>query len=414
MRSFLVNQGRSVALANAKLGHPTLHVNQEDQVVGMCPGVEANADTTEEDTTAEVTETDPPFAFTAPPEAESAPGGDCKDTLKQNPACTFGGLCDCEEMVNAPQVEGDGCNGVYKNNFGNIAILSVCAKYCGCPGGEIPAVEASGPSFCFSADSTVKVLGKGAIAMKHLNVGDKVLAGDSGAYEAVYGFAHYDPLKTAEFLQIEARGQNANRLELTADHLVYLNGYYQPAKSIKIGDRVQTAAGSATVTKITTESKMGLYAPLTPSGTLLVDGIKVSSYVTLQKDESSQQLPFNFLARHEFIHMVLSPLRMACTGISSSLCSNDYINDESGYPPVVGMGISLAGFIDQKLQVGLQMVVLFLAVCIFYPLHFVELVFGAALAPLIIMVAGLTAVCAGSTWQTKIRSVVKNLKLKIA
>lgn len=61
------------------------------------------------------------------PEVEE---GECVDTLANNPACTFGGLCDCEEFVNAE--ESTGCDGVYSSPFSpDIEVRSVCAKYCG-------------------------------------------------------------------------------------------------------------------------------------------------------------------------------------------------------------------------------------------------------------------------------------------
>merc|ERR1719343_80873 len=35
----------------------------------------------------------------------------CVDTIADSPGCSFGGLCDCKELVNAP--ESTGCNGTY-------------------------------------------------------------------------------------------------------------------------------------------------------------------------------------------------------------------------------------------------------------------------------------------------------------
>jgi len=66
-------------------------------------------------------------------EAIGTAGDDCVDALDKNPACTFGGLCDCETFVNAP--ESTGCGGVYTSPMGDIAINDVCANYCGCEGG---------------------------------------------------------------------------------------------------------------------------------------------------------------------------------------------------------------------------------------------------------------------------------------
>jgi hypothetical protein len=55
---------------------------------------------------------------------------DCVDTLAESPACTFGGLCDCESFVNAP--ESTGCDGFYSSAMGDVNVRSVCANYCGC------------------------------------------------------------------------------------------------------------------------------------------------------------------------------------------------------------------------------------------------------------------------------------------
>ena len=54
--------------------------------------------------------------------------GDCINALVNNPACRFGGLCDCEELVNSE--ESEGCGGLYKSEMGDIVIHEVCASYC--------------------------------------------------------------------------------------------------------------------------------------------------------------------------------------------------------------------------------------------------------------------------------------------
>mmetsp|Transcript_32533 Transcript_32533/g.79238 ORF Transcript_32533/g.79238 Transcript_32533/m.79238 type:complete len:860 (+) Transcript_32533:198-2777(+) len=61
----------------------------------------------------------------------SQEGAGCEDTLPSSPACSFGGLCDCDIVINAP--ESTGCGGVYPNPQGDIVVDSVCAESCGCP-----------------------------------------------------------------------------------------------------------------------------------------------------------------------------------------------------------------------------------------------------------------------------------------
>jgi hypothetical protein len=56
---------------------------------------------------------------------------DCVDTIADSPSCTFGGICDCETFVNAPETTG-GCNGFFASAFGDIEVRSLCANHCGC------------------------------------------------------------------------------------------------------------------------------------------------------------------------------------------------------------------------------------------------------------------------------------------
>ena len=411
IRNFMVKYGKSIALENAKLGHPTLHDNQEDQVVEICPNDEAvlaNINSTVS-TPSPTPVTDTPADVAPVPEPAS--NNNCKDTLRNSPSCSFGGLCDCETFVNAPQTEG-GCSGVYKSAFGDVEILSVCANYCGCPAEAAFATPTLSPSFCFSEDSTVEVFGKGTTAMKYLHVGDRVLVGASSTYESIYGFAHMERAGRADFLTIQTKGNDKGPLVVTADHLVSVNGKFLPAKSIQIGDVLQIGGegnASAIVTKIKSGMKTGLYAPLTSSGTLLVNGVKASNYVSLKKEDHAEQV--QFLAQHQFIHMVHSPLRVACLGISARICSNDYIDAKSGYLHFATFGLTLAALIE-KMNIVLQTLVLILAVGFIGPLYCAEYILGAANVPRVL--AGVAVIMAVVNWQNiNVRATAKNLKLKM-
>jgi len=66
------------------------------------------------------------------PALEDKKGGECDDVIEEHPACMFGGLCDCETLVSAP--ESTGCGGVYKSNMGDIVIDELCPSFCNaCP-----------------------------------------------------------------------------------------------------------------------------------------------------------------------------------------------------------------------------------------------------------------------------------------
>lgn len=110
-------------------------------------------------------------------------------------------------------------------------------------------------NLCFSAVATVQVEGKGPVAMKDLQVGEKVLTA-SNDFEPVYAFGHRHLTHTAKFIQFNGG------LEITGAHLVFIEGKVNPvrADSVKVGDFLQ----GGEVKSIKTIQRSGLYTPLTP------------------------------------------------------------------------------------------------------------------------------------------------------
>ncbi|KAL9186444.1 hypothetical protein ACHAXT_005682 [Thalassiosira profunda] len=115
VRNFVTKMGQEAALASAKLGHPSNHVDSEDPSVEYCDG-------------------------TAPAKEE------CVDAITRHPVCNMGGLCNCEEFVSLP--ESTGCGGVYTSAFGNVPIDSVCNKFCGCALGQSSFMDHSVKGSC--------------------------------------------------------------------------------------------------------------------------------------------------------------------------------------------------------------------------------------------------------------------------
>lgn len=92
--------------------------------------------------------------------------------------------------------------------------------------------------------------------------------------------------------------------------MVYLEGQRNPvrADTIKEGDVLQGFGGPATVSRVRSVDKKGLYAPLTNNGKLLVDGIKASSYISLQPTTEYVELQggVSVMAHHDLAHLFLS------------------------------------------------------------------------------------------------------------
>lgn len=257
-----------------------------------------------------------------------------------------------------------------------------------------PPPEPADPAWCFSASATVQTLDRGIVAMKDLLVGDKVLtnaAAQTTRYEPVYAFGHWDPTAKATFLQIhhhKSYNDNALPLEVTADHLLQVNGKFEKASSVQVGDTLQDAEGVSTkVVKIQSVTrKDGVYAPLTPSGTLIVDTVLASSYVSLQKGGNEYPKLANgvtlpILTQQMGIHMALSPYRMLCMGVAlGGLCHS---KTEDGISTLLETGIQLAKYAD-TLSLGMQLALLVVALAFVGPFYLVETLFGARYGPMVV------------------------------
>ena len=228
---------------------------------------------------------------------------------------------------------------------------------------------------CFSGDAIIQVaiqspdsidsrlqlpVGVETKKMKDLKVGDSILSG-SGEFSKVYAFGHWNPYRTTEFLQIWTSDkdpanyeQQLQPLEMTKDHLVFAwqkNKDTAKPKSIRadalrVGDLVQTTMGSANVTQITQVTKMGIYAPLTLEGCLVVNDVIASSYVSLHPT-STNESQNSWFGLHSLLHMVLSPFRLVC-GSEAASPTNTFCQGKTGtdgMPTVIGRGLNIMQWI---------------------------------------------------------------------
>eukprot|EP00547_Thalassionema_nitzschioides_P003168 CAMPEP_0194211888 /NCGR_PEP_ID=MMETSP0156-20130528/11295_1 /TAXON_ID=33649 /ORGANISM="Thalassionema nitzschioides, Strain L26-B" /LENGTH=899 /DNA_ID=CAMNT_0038939575 /DNA_START=94 /DNA_END=2790 /DNA_ORIENTATION=+ len=189
-----------------------------------------------------------------------------------------------------------------------------------------PAPVPGGPltGLCFPGKATCEVLGKGQVPMKDLKLGDLVSI-EGETYEKVYSFGHYSPYVQAEYLQLSTASR---KLEISKDHMVFVEGGRSlPASSIKLGDKIETSSGEYNaVESIEKVVRQGAYAPFTTSGTIVVNGVKASSFVSFQGSETlliggvDSRLTYQFLA-----HSFEMPHRVWCSYFSS--CSVEYYTE---------------------------------------------------------------------------------------
>jgi hypothetical protein len=225
--------------------------------------------------------------------------------------------------------------------------------------------------------------------MEDLQQGDHVLTG-SNTYQPVYAFGHYKADVPANFIQLTT---SASTLEMTGQHLVYVADKVNPvrADSIKVGDILRSASDAdATVTKISNIQRKGVYAPMTPSGSVVVDGIVASSYVSLQSN-AKEFVEFQGgistgVSQHDYVHLGLSPFRLVCMGISSSLCAS---YNEDGMPHYAAFAVKLNEWAHAQ-NVVLQALTLLAVILLTGVCMMLENTFNATYAPLVVLATGAT------------------------
>eukprot|EP00546_Thalassionema_frauenfeldii_P004699 CAMPEP_0178923094 /NCGR_PEP_ID=MMETSP0786-20121207/16525_1 /TAXON_ID=186022 /ORGANISM="Thalassionema frauenfeldii, Strain CCMP 1798" /LENGTH=1178 /DNA_ID=CAMNT_0020597545 /DNA_START=131 /DNA_END=3664 /DNA_ORIENTATION=- len=148
------------------------------------------------------------------------------------------------------------------------------------PGAGIPGFE-----LCFSGDSIVELESGKQIQMKDVQIGDAVLTKD-GTYETIYSFGHVNPTQLANFVQLQTK---STTVELTNDHMVWVmdEQQYIPASSVIVG---QVLSNGEEIMKRRVVQRRGVYAPFTSSGTIVVDDVLCSTYITMQPGSAYLQI----------------------------------------------------------------------------------------------------------------------------
>lgn len=196
-------------------------------------------------------------------------------------------------------------------------------------------------AFCFSGENYVELEGGASIQMKDLSVGDLVKTA-SGSFESVYTFGHYDEKVQATFVQLFSESLD-KPLELTADHMVFLNGkdVPAPARSLLVGDSLLLSDGkTADIVSVKEVTRLGAYAPFTASGSIVVGNVVASNYVSFEDGPYITIAGMELMSCHWMAHLTQAPRRLFCSLVAS--CENESYNDQ-------GINVWVAG----QLQVAL-------------------------------------------------------------
>lgn len=213
----------------------------------------------------------PPSASPIPPSASAVP----------SPSADVSGGAPTDETDPMPTVEPVPSNG-FDSDGGGLA-----------PGvdGQVPTSDPETTtdivteptqddgSACFPGSAMVEVQDGTKRSMKELVVGDRVANGEGGFSDVIF-FTHRERRSRNAFLRFTT--VSGQKLTVSPGHYVYANGgSLRAAESLAIGEGLDLAEDlSSPISFAENVSAQGLYNPQTASGSLVVDGFKVSTYTT--------------------------------------------------------------------------------------------------------------------------------------
>jgi len=232
------------------------------------------------------------------------------------------------------------------------------------------AVAATGGGGCFSANNDVEVHGKsGFVSIDTVEVGDYIKTSSSSSstkeeYSRVISLAHVDNDHETDFVRIHAEGID-KPLEITSLHLMYVSGKATRAGTVKVGDYIDTATTASRVTKVDSVKRVGVYAPITENGDIIISGsYRTSSYVAFL-----DALPYHL--QHVLTHQFLSPRRLLCSYYDFNICAEEEYN-ESGYSKSIYWAVEVMEKTNQKFGATVQYLLASVAMPILFTVYSFE------------------------------------------
>lgn len=133
--------------------------------------------------------------------------------------------------------------------------------------------------------------------MSGLVAGDRVLAAHN--YEPLLGFLHEIRSQPTESLTVvHARGE----FRASANHIVFVNAVDTLVANVQAGDYVTVGdVKSIVLSVLRSIGSHGMFSPLLPSGTIVVDGVRASNYAGSSG---------NLFSPHGTAHVIAFPARM--------------------------------------------------------------------------------------------------------
>lgn len=153
---------------------------------------------------------------------------------------------------------------------------------------------------CFPASARVTLACGKNIAMKDLTADHQVKHSASGA-SRVFLFTHRTPRVRSRMVRITTSCGHA--VTLSASHYVRTPSGLLAAKNVAVDGKVETISGSCKVVAVERVAAVGLYAPHTLHGDIVVDGVVASSYAQSVHPRVAHALllPIRFIAKRQSV-----------------------------------------------------------------------------------------------------------------
>jgi len=177
---------------------------------------------------------------------------------------------------------------------------------------------------CLSEKVTLQKKNGELVRMKDLRIGDEILTSyDGPIYEPIYSFGHYD-IDTPDVAYLQFF---PSKLEISPEHMLFIDKVALPASRVQIGDSFLDPNNNVAevVTDIRTVLRRGRYAPFTPSGTIVINGVLVSNYISLFNTAEDY-----YFSPHWLSHTLVFPRRFWCYYLSTRYCHNESYSSDNG------------------------------------------------------------------------------------
>ncbi|UJR06741.1 hypothetical protein I4U23_011030 [Adineta vaga] len=152
---------------------------------------------------------------------------------------------------------------------------------------------------CFAGSSQVTLEDGTFKLISDVKINDRVLVDKQNLYEPIIGFIHSKREGLFDFLAIDVQSDVSNvstTIYVSANHLIFdfdsdqarFAGNFRIGDQMKLVHHYQIVPGK--VTNIRLMKREGYYAPMTPSGKIVVDGVLASNYATVSNHALAHQV----------------------------------------------------------------------------------------------------------------------------